>query len=276
MNGEICFINATGEIEELPIYYYPDHTPLVKWEHKDGFPPTILVRPSTLSSFMAAMFWVQSMGWRGDHIKHLILPFVPGARQDRLNPTGDSLFTAKSVAGIINSCMFESVWVLDPHSDVTPGLIDRCQVLHVPAKMLPNDYVAVVSPDAGAEKRAGKIAKKMGVPLIHAWKTRNVTDGNISGFGVEPTVSCDGARKVLVVDDICDGGGTFTGLGDVLRSRGFEPDLFVTHGIFSKGPFELQKRYNKIFCTDSLPTIFQPQFTVIPFCEQLLKEGIKY
>ena len=44
-------------------------------------------------------------------------------------------------------------------------------------------------------------------------------------------------KVCLILDDICDGGGTFTGLSHVLRGTygARAVDLFVTHGIFSKG-----------------------------------------
>ena len=43
-------------------------------------------------------------------------------------------------------------------------------------------------------------------------------------------------KKCLIVDDICDGGGTFVGSAKLLIEAGADRvDLYVTHGIFSKG-----------------------------------------
>ena len=43
-------------------------------------------------------------------------------------------------------------------------------------------------------------------------------------------------KRVLIVDDICDGGATFTSLAKVLKNAGaVYIGLHVTHGIFSKG-----------------------------------------
>ncbi len=59
--------------------------------------------------------------------------------------------------------------------------------------------------------------------------------------------------KYLVVDDICDGGGTFLGLADKFwkQTSISTLDLYVTHGIFSKGVRELLRMYHNVYSTDS-------------------------
>ncbi|CCJ77069.1 Ribose-phosphate pyrophosphokinase [Cronobacter muytjensii 530] len=43
-------------------------------------------------------------------------------------------------------------------------------------------------------------------------------------------------KAVLIVDDLCDAGGTFIGSAQVLRDAGARSvSLYVTHGVFSKG-----------------------------------------
>jgi ribose-phosphate pyrophosphokinase len=171
------------------------------------------------------------------------------------------------------------VTILDPHSEVISGLINNCKVVHSdivcqaysPFWDCNNLYCAVVSPDAGAEKRASRFAKAWKVPLVHAWKTRSVIDGSISGFGVEP-FACEAGKKVLVVDDICDGGGTFLGLGEKLLQLEIKADLFVTHGIFSKGTKSLLKVFENVYTTDSIVNSPEtiPGVKVIEICERLM------
>ena len=286
VSGTIRWAGWRGDYRErasgsLEIKQYPDNMPLV------AFPPTdvntlrVLLRPRSMSDSMAGLFFVDAYKERTGLPVDLILPFVPGARQDRLNDTGDYLFTAKSVAKEINARNFRSVTILDPHSEVTPALIDRCTVVHAHKcfehLLAPEIYDAVVSPDAGAEKRAGGVAKKLGVPVLHAWKSRDVKSGQISGFGLEPTAGSGDAHmrgdpmRVLVVDDICDGGGTFLGLGEILAGRGIAADLYVTHGIFSQGTEKLLNTYTNIFCTDSVESN-RPGVEVISICDRLLEE----
>lgn len=250
---------------DVKVGTYPSGEPLLRDVH-GTCGKRLLLRPSNMTEFMAGLFLADAAEERGTRIPELVIPFVPGARQDRLNDTGDYLFTAKSVAKEVNARGFQRVTILDPHSEVIAGLIDRCRVVHAHECVMPSiEYTAIVSPDAGAEKRAGAVARRMRLPLLHGWKTRDVETGAISGFGLEPS---DVTGRVLVVDDICDGGGTFVGLAEVLHKRFLKADLYVTHGIFSQGTQRLLGHYMNIYCTDSVPGA-KPGVHILNVCEGL-------
>jgi len=261
-NAEVIY-RANGSLHEQAWRAYPDGAPLA--EAPVALPEAILLRPRTLERFVAALYWVDALAERGHPIPPLVLPMIPGSRQDRINPSGDYLFTLKSVAKALNARRFPSVTVLDPHSDVGPALIDRCQVV---AASFASDrkYDGVIAPDGGAEKRAYRIASSLGVPLYHAWKSRDVKTGALAGFGIEPLP----AGNYLVVDDICDGGGTFIGLADLIDARGARADLYVTHGLFTKGTKPLLDRFACVFCTDSVIGD-RPGVTILPRCSAMLQ-----
>lgn len=275
MKAPLIALTGGGPVS-VDLGTYPDSMPLVTARL---IPIAILLRPRTLTDFVAAMFWVDAMTERGCPPMVLALPFIPGARQDRLNPIGDALFTAKSIAGMINARKFSRVIVLDPHSEVAPALIDRCRVVSAAEMMsIPHGkYAAVISPDAGAEKRAGQVAIKLEVPLIHAWKTRDVRTGTIGGFGFDAArlsnLALEQPYRMLIVDDICDGGGTFIGLANAIAESGYEKTvdlhLYTTHGIYSKGIAELQRYFSHIYCTDSIVDS-QPGVITHEVCNRLL------
>ena len=191
----------------------------------------------------------------------LFLPYFPGARQDRVDPGTGFAFTAKIIANIINSQGYDKVIIVDPHSEVTPALLNGCIVIGV-EKVVPVAFAAmngfrpdaVISPDAGAEKRAAAVAKLYKVPVISARKHRDAATGKLTGFSLDKIP--DTLRgNFLVVDDICDGGGTFLGLAaefDKQRQMGDKLVLWVTHGIFSQGYSKLLCAYDHIYTTDSL------------------------
>lgn len=59
-------------------------------------------------------------------------------------------------------------------------------------------------------------------------------------------------KNLLIIDDICDGGGTFIQLAEKLKGLGAAKiGLFVTHGIFSKGYKDLNKWFDKIYSCDT-------------------------
>lgn len=190
---------------------------------------------------------------------HLYIPYFPAARQDRVMVEGESL-TVKVYADIINGLRVDEITIFDPHSDVTPALIENCTVInnHRFIKMvlqeIPSDTI-LISPDAGASKKIFKLATSLQIKdVLECGKKRDVVTGSLSGFSV-PIENIE-QRPCLIVDDICDGGGTFLGLGNELKKKN-AGDLFlaVSHGIFSKGFEELSDIYKQIFTTDSIRTI---------------------
>jgi len=249
---------------------YSDNTPMIKLG--EDFDPTrihtMVIRHTTTTAFVAAMFLVDSISKRGGKVKTLVLPYIPGARQDRINPTGDQLFAAYSFATMINDRSFSRVIVLDPHSPVAPSLIDR--VVEYPlldiAQRVWWGYTGIIAPDKGAKERAKVFSDVMGLPLCYGSKKRDVATGKLEGFEIAPLPF----GHYLVVDDICDGGGTFMGLGEKIREQGNYADLYVTHGIFAKGVDGLKKIYKNIYTTDSLLQNHSAKVLVVPVVERMI------
>lgn len=252
------------------INMYSDGTTMVKLG--EDFDPTrvhtMALRYDNIVEFVTAMFLVDSITLRGGRVKNLVLPYIPGARQDRINPTGDNLFASYSFARDINARDFSRVIVLDPHSPVAPGFINN--IVEYPldeiASRVWQGYTGIIAPDKGAKARAGIFASTMNKPIYYASKSRDVSTGKLSGFSVD----IPAGGHYLVVDDICDGGGTFIGLGEKISEAGAYADLYVTHGIFAKGITRLKKYYKNIYTTDSLrEQDFASQLRVIPVVERM-------
>lgn len=236
-------------IQEL----YSDNTPRIKVEDFNGLvanADTIVVKQSSLSEFVNAMFLVDSIAQSGGRIRKLILPFLPGARQDRVNVTGDVLFTSLSVAQMINMRNFDEVISIDPHSRAMPSMLRQFiefPLARVYAKLNTGVYDGVIAPDKGASARAHLAGNVLNLPVIQAGKTRDESTGALSGF--EVTVEAD--KHYIVIDDIADGGGTFIGLGEKIREQGATADLYVTHAIFSKGTDALTEIFENIITTNT-------------------------
>ena len=212
---------------------------------------------------------------------YLFLPYFPGARQDRRTTEGEPL-TAKVYAEIINSMNFDEVIIFDPHSDVTSALVDNCTIItnvDFVSYVINNflgytcDEYHLISPDAGASKKISKIADTLGCNIVYGSKHRNIATGALSDFSIE-SVDLQG-KPCVIVDDICDGGGTFIGIAKALKEKK-AGDLFliVSHGIFSQGFKELSKYFEEIYTTDSIRSEFNWEqierdktslCTIIPF-----------
>lgn len=187
----------------------------------------------------------------------LKMPYVPYARQDRVANPGEA-HGIKVFANLINAQGYTRVVIQDPHSDVTTAVLDRV-VVEDPLPKLQravniiearNNGVKpkLVSPDAGARKRTQKFAQELGLDVIFADKVRDTKTGQITGTVIQQGVIS--TSPLLVVDDICDGGRTFTELAKVLP-RSVPKYLYVTHGIFSKGLDELLTHYDAMMTPNS-------------------------
>lgn len=203
---------------------------------------------------------------RKDMHKNLTMGYIPYARQDRRCNERESL-SIKVFAGMINAMKFDSVMVVDPHSDVAPALLDNVVRITDQTDLLGrfkqhhgdlyqklhDEELTLVAPDVGASKKIESVAKHFNhESFIQGHKRRDLKTGHLSGFGYTGVVR---GRDLLIVDDICDGGGTFIGLAHELLEGGANTvSLYVTHGIFSagKGPHHLlDNGIHKIYTTDS-------------------------
>ncbi|QLE00123.1 ribose-phosphate pyrophosphokinase [Galbibacter sp. BG1] len=236
---------------------------------------TITHRITSFNDLGLLMVAVNALRNMGVKSIRAFLPYFPGARQDRLMVTGEPL-TVKVYADVINNLKLEKVTILDPHSEVTPALIDNCEALdnfsfikHI-TNSLSGDLL-LISPDGGALKKIYKVAAYLkDYPVVECSKTRDVKTGTLSGF----KVYAEDLKKqnCLIVDDICDGGGTFIGLAQELKKKNAgNIYLAVTHGIFSKGFDELSAHFEEIYTTDSFKSLSEMKGVTQIKINQLLK-----
>lgn len=196
----------------------------------------------------------------------LHMPYVPYARQDRVCHPGESL-SIRVFAQLINSQNFSTVTVLDPHSAVTPALINNVIVTsaqsHVAkAVAAMGGDVVLVAPDMGASSRVRGIASTLGLSMLQAQKTRDASSGVVTGVEMLGAIP---PKPLMVVDDICDGGRTFIELA--LAVQRIAPQqtlgLYVSHGIFSKGLEVLSPFYSQIFTANSWLDGDTPSLTIV-------------
>src|ERR1700756_3840715 len=195
----------------------------------------------------------------------LLMKYVPYARQDRVANVGEAL-SIRVFCELINSMMFDEVEIWDPHSDVPPAFLDRVRVIpqhelftttvsargYGTATTSFADQSVFVAPDAGAVKKTSQLSTKYQTPMATATKHRDTKTGVITGT----TVDFKHIHKndFWVVDDICDGGRTFTELAKALRPlTDGKIYLYVTHGIFSKGFSPFIGLIDEIFCANVHP-----------------------
>lgn len=201
----------------------------------------------------------------------LRLPYLPYARQDK-PLANDATFSLHVFANFLNVLHFDTVECMDPHSAEARKLIKNMiqlfpgEEVHATIKMTEADVLCY--PDKGACR---KYMTRYQFPFVYGDKVRNPQTGDIESYKLEGDVK---DKTVLIVDDICDGGATFTILAKQLYDAGAKNvSLFVTHGIFSKG---LRPLWNagiyKIFTKDGTVEArpsFPTDITYKPFKENV-------
>lgn len=190
----------------------------------------------------------------------LVLPYLPYARQDRVTVHGEAVGASVFLRTFTTYSKLETYDVHNPAVlEDTYGLVNHITLLDI-AKGLEGEAgglskgadIVLVAPDAGSSDKVAEVAEYFNVPWIQGEKVRCPETGHLSGFDVEFSKQHIG-KKFLIVDDICDGGGTFIGLADIIDKK-YEPEslsLYVTHGVFSQGLDTLSKTFSHIYTTNT-------------------------
>lgn len=188
---------------------------------------------------------------------HIYMPYIPNARMDRTK-NKDEVFTLKYFAELINQMGFDSVKVVDPHSNVSLTLFDNLvnvdifpTIKELAAKLLTDEKDIIFFPDEGAYKR---YSVSMDNRYAYGIKKRDWRTGDIKGLDIKGD-NLEEGFSVLIVDDICSYGGTFYHSAKKLREMGANKIwLYITHCENSILDGELIKSglVDMIYTTDSI------------------------
>ena len=230
---------------------FPDKTQQV-WQLPDI--PVCLGKPMTIhwdfESDSELMTVAQLRTLVGPHTEVvLVVDYLPYGRQDKL-VSNKTTFGLHTFATLINALKFHHVMTTDAHSGeamrLIERLVDKPVFRRICAVIVLGDFETVVFPDAGAAGRyTTRTQDALSTELLPRTsalgvlqKTRDPATGALTMDGCR-TVHGDltAAKRILMVDDICDGGRTFELGAQVLRK--LNPTavigLYVTHALMTRG-----------------------------------------
>nr|DAX30254.1 MAG TPA: ribose-phosphate pyrophosphokinase [Crassvirales sp.] len=181
----------------------------------------------------------------------LTIRYLMSARMDRVMSFNEA-FSLEIVANAINSIHPTKVYVYEPHSERSTALINNS----IPSLSPPwtKDGEVVCFPDGGAAERYKNLYKDN--PKIVCDKTRDPQTGELRGFTIKREwgdYDFKKTDKIVVVDDLCDRGGTFMGIAKLLRKKYPQAtlDINVVHMVNSEGIRNLSKTYDHVTFTNS-------------------------
>lgn len=189
----------------------------------------------------------------------LYINYLIGMRMDRVISFNEA-YTLKIIAEMINSIGADKVSILEPHSEKTLKLIDNSEGIDymVDSYLKIDNQTIVVFPDAGAKARYGNKLPS-NVPIVCCSKKRDVNTGEIIGLEIENPEVIENAlndkarnyRTFLVIDDLCDNGGTFVGISKLLSGYNLSKSICVTHLVSARGIKNLSENYDFVLVTNS-------------------------
>ncbi|MBI1254348.1 MAG: ribose-phosphate diphosphokinase [Hyphomonas sp.] len=166
-----------------------------------------------------------------------VIPYFGYARQDR-KTDGRTPISAKLVANLISASGADRVLTVDLHAGQIQGFFDipTDNLFGGPVMIddikerFGRDKIVMVSPDVGGVVRARALANKLNADLAIVDKRRPEA-GKSEVMNIIGEVK--GARCIML-DDICDSGGTLANAAAALKDQGaVSVSAYVTHGVLS-------------------------------------------
>ena len=143
--------------------------------------------------------------------------YLMSMRMDRVISFNES-FSLKVVAKIINSFNPFEVQILEPHSQRTIDEIYESKATSTIANIDFSNFI-VVFPDKGAKERYSNL--KCSEYVVTCNKVRDPNTGKLLSFEItnpEVIEKAPAEMQFVVIDDLCDGGGTFVGIANLLKN----------------------------------------------------------
>lgn len=195
----------------------------------------------------------------------VVAPYLAYARKDQKTKPRDPV-TTRYIASFFEAAGATAMVAMDVHNVAAYQNAYRCCSEHLEAAPLFVDYlrprlgalpVAVVSPDAGAIKRADafrlRLAAALGRAVDVAFVEKYRSDGALRG---EALVGDVDGKVAVIVDDLISAGNTVARAARACRAHGATRVIAcVTHGVFAAEANAVlaQAPVDEIVVTDTLP-----------------------
>ena len=141
-----------------------------------------------------------------------------------------------------------SISVLEPHNN---NAILANGGIGYPSDKPDFSECLVVFPDKGAYERYKALYDK----AVICSKVRDLSTGILTGFNIDNPEILDEYpdKPLIVIDDLCDGGGTFVGIVELLNEKypNRPKSIFVTHAVNTKGIDNMSRYYDNVYITNS-------------------------
>ena len=263
----IDLINSNSSEVKYELTTFPDGEPHIKIlddiNRKESY--NVKCRITNPSELFVVMQVGHILKRQGVEFNLYIL-YLMSMRMDRVINFNEA-FTLEIVTNMINSFDAEHVYIFEAHSERTFKLIKNSEPYYALSfsneynKMREDCYEAEKSvicyPDHGAYERYSKNFYPTSA-YICMNKVRDLDNkGVIKSMEISkqqlPFMHEDDVKQITIVDDLCDGGGTFCWAASILREKfpNAKLNIFVKHMVNPFGLHKLVNAFDDIYITDS-------------------------
>ena len=193
----------------------------------------------------------------------IVITYLMTQRSDRLFSFGRP-FSLNIVMKLLKGTC---VYILEPHNF---DAILRCAATDVDSldydsrvikyeREAEQGTTAILYPDAGAKERYEPVYQRPPEMYLVGEKVRDVSTGNIIDYNIKQFDGCepvlpDTVKKIVIVDDLCDGGRTFITALEKLKKiakPGVKICLDIVHAVQEQGLRNVCGAFDEVVVTNS-------------------------
>jgi len=185
---------------------------------------------------------------RDNNIKpEVFFSYFPYGMQDKVFEKGETNVAENLIEKLVNYYGVKKIYVIDPHfggrkwAKKYPIIsISAVPILIEKAKEDFGKNILFLSPDIGGQRRTGFSGIKK--ERLDSFKVKMFSQNlNLKG------------KIVAVVDDMIKTGGTLLKFAEIAKNSGVKKIIaLVTHGIIPSGISKIQKKYSKLYLTNTI------------------------
>ena len=261
MKTIINLINPERSQVKYELTVFPDGEPHIKLEEIDRKKEYRIVCRITNPSELFVLAQVGYILKRQDVIFDIEITYLMSMRMDRVISFNEA-FTLQIVAGIINTLGAEKVYVFEAHSDRVfkeifnsisfDPLKNTTEFSNFEREFILNADNAICFPDHGALDRYSFMVSPQ-VQTLCMNKVRDLENmGIIKSMELGSFIEGD-ISVITIIDDLCDGGGTFCWASSILREKfpNAKIQIFVKHLVNTVGLKKLAETFDAVYITNS-------------------------
>lgn len=189
------------------------------------------------------------LGENNNIFVEVFFTYFPYCMQDEVFHHGEVNMAEKLISKLINYYHVKKIYAIDPHF-AGKDWVGKYPFAYISALKLLMDCVRTqypeiifVAPDLGSQRRTN--LKGVSKKRTNSFIVETVHDGDFAK-------SING-KIVGVVDDLIETGGTMDHFYDMCISYGaLKVEALITHGVLPSGISRIQKKYSKLFLTNTI------------------------